>query len=204
MMSMTEPAADLLKRAREGDREAYDRLFALSSDRVLLYVRLRLGAALRAKVDSMDVLQEAYIEAVKALPAFEMRGTSAFGEWLCRIAENCIRGMADHFGAQKRRAPADSARASSVPMCAPSTGPATAAARQESRRKLEQAIETLEAEERDVLLRRYFQSRTLEEIAQETGCSPTSVRRILARALTRLGEALRSAVGGEHGLGQSG
>ena len=42
--TMTYPSARLLKRARAGDRKAYDELFARVADRVLFFVRMRLAA----------------------------------------------------------------------------------------------------------------------------------------------------------------
>src|SRR5688572_7757952 len=44
---------ELWEQARAGDRAAYDRLFALHSDRALLFIRARLGPALRTKVESV-------------------------------------------------------------------------------------------------------------------------------------------------------
>ena len=66
--------ASLVQRARAGDRDAYDHLFALAAERAQLFIRLRLGPRLRGKLDSMDVLQEAYVEASRAFPEFEYRG----------------------------------------------------------------------------------------------------------------------------------
>ena len=56
---------DLWLKARNGDREAYDRLFGLHAERALLFIRARLGPRLREKVESVDVLQDAYLAAQK-------------------------------------------------------------------------------------------------------------------------------------------
>jgi RNA polymerase sigma-70 factor (ECF subfamily) len=187
------PTLLLLDQARSGDRDAYDRLFALTVDRVLLFIRMKLGEALRAKVDSMDVLQEAYLEAHRDLAQLDVQDDGAFVRWLCRIAENRIRGLADHFGAQKRQPPQGEASVTRAMELArhPGTGPLTAVARSESREQLEKAMERLEAEERDVLLLRHFEDRPLEQIAEIMGRSPTAVRRLLGRASLRLGEELQ-------------
>ena len=95
--------ADLVARARAGDRDAYDRLFALAADRVLLFLRVRLGPELAARVEPMDVLQETYVEALSGFARFEYRGDDTFARWLCRIAENKLHGLAKFHGAQKRR-----------------------------------------------------------------------------------------------------
>ena len=189
--------AALLPRARGGDREALDRLFASAAGRLALYVRLRLGPRLREQVDEADVLQETFLEAQRALAAFEppgdpARAGDAFGRWICRIAENRVRGLADHHGAQKRRPPGERARLSRVLELARAsrTGPATAAAREEERERLGAAIETLPEDQREVLLARFFEDRTVDEIAARTGHGATTVRRMLGRATARLGELL--------------
>ena len=61
---------DLMAKARAGHRDAADQLFARAADRVLLYVRMRLGVALRARVDAMDVLQETFLHAQRAWERF--------------------------------------------------------------------------------------------------------------------------------------
>ncbi len=181
--------ADLIRRAHAGEREAYDQLFALAADRVLLFIRMRLGEGLRARVDSMDVLQEAYLEAHRALPEFEPRDDGAFARWLCKIAENRIRGLADHFGAKKRQGKVE-VTAVLERAKATGTGPMTAVARRENRELLAAAMERLEGKEREALMLRYFQDRTVEDVASLMGRSPTAVRRLLGRAAIRLGEEL--------------
>lgn len=187
---MTHPDATrvLLDRARSGARDAYERLFALAADRLLLYIRLRLGAGLRGKVDSMDVLQETFLEAHEALPGFQAAEDGAFARWLCRIAENRIRGLADHHGARKRIPPAD--RRPVADVLAAHAGPSTIASRKETRERLERALERLDPEEQQALLLRYFEDRTVEEVAERLGRSPTATRRLLGRAVLALGSRM--------------
>jgi RNA polymerase sigma-70 factor (ECF subfamily) len=179
----------LLDRARAGERDAYERLFALAADRLLLFIRLRLGAGLREKVDSLDVLQETFLEAHRALPGFEAGEDGAFARWLCRIAENRLRGLADHHGAKKRTLPTDERPVSDV--LAAHAGPSTLASRKETRDRLERALGELAPDEQQALLLRYFEDRGLEEIAERLGRSPTAVRRLLGRGLAALGGRLR-------------
>ena len=183
--------ADLVARARAGDQGAYDRLFALAADRVLLFLRVRIGPELRTRLEPMDVLQEAYAEALAAFPRFEYRGDDTFARWLCRIAENKVRGLAKYHGAQKRRSGAapnvtqvlDRARADA-------TGPVTAVARIEQREALEGALAELEEEEREAILMRFFEGADLAAMAERMGRSVSGVRRLLGRATNRLGARL--------------
>lgn len=174
--------AALVARAKEGDREAYDRLFS----------RLRLGKRLRSNVESVDVLQEAYLDAYQAFDRFEYADDDAFAKWLCRIIENRIRGLADHFGAKKRQPPGHAVHVSQILEKARSApGPASLAAKVEHRQRLAAALESMEGEEQEVLLLRFFQDRTVDDIANRLGRSPTAARRLIGRATARLGELLQ-------------
>lgn len=184
--------AALVAKAKDGDQEAYDHLFATAAERALLFIRLRLGGRLRENVESMDVLQDAYLDAYQAFDRFEYRDDDAFAKWLCRIIENKIRGLADHHGAKKRQPPGKPVQISAIVEKAKSmTGPATAVGRLENKQKLAAALGELEGEEREALLLRFFQDRTVDEIANLLGRSPTGTRRLLGRATARLGGLLQ-------------
>ncbi len=180
---------DLLGRARAGDAPAYDELFARAIERVLVFVRARLGPRLAGKLEPMDLLQETYAEAHKAFASFEYRGDGSFVRWLCRIAENQIRGQANHFGAAKRRSPGGVLPVTRVLERArtTATGPGTALGRVEDRDRLVEALAKLTEEERQAILLRFFQDRTIDEIATALETSASSARRILGRAVERLG-----------------
>src|SRR5262245_4545361 len=94
---------DLCERARAGDREAYDLLFRRHSDRALLFIGARLGPKLREKVESVDVLQDAYLAAHRDFDGFSYTDNGAFFRWLCRIIDHRIRDLGDHFAALKRQ-----------------------------------------------------------------------------------------------------
>ncbi len=173
----------LWQQARDGDREAYDRLFALHADRCLMFIRARLGARMRASVESRDVLQDAYLAAHRDFDTFQYTDEGAFTRWLCRIIENRIRDFGDYLAARKRRATAP-------PEPEPPTGPATAAGRAESREALLRGLDSLGEEHRSVLLLRYFEGLGAEEAARRMGRSAGAIRKLTARALVALGEAL--------------
>jgi RNA polymerase sigma-70 factor (ECF subfamily) len=174
------------------DAEEFDRQFARAADRLRLFIDLRLGAALRARLEPADVLQDAYVEGRRAFDARAPRDARGFAAWLCRITENRLRGLADHFGARKRRGPGAAVRLSAIAEAAVvhATGPVTGAARVEADQRLRAALSALHDDEREALLRRYFAEQTLDEIAAATGRSASAVRRLLARATARLGADL--------------
>jgi RNA polymerase sigma-70 factor (ECF subfamily) len=178
-----EPSTKILwERARAGDREAYDRLFSLHADRALLFIRARLGPKLREKVESCDVLQEAYLAAHEAFASFEYADDGAFLRWLCRIIDNRIRDLRDYFQARKRQP-------TELPQSNP-TGPITALDRAEHRETIARALDRLSEDHRQVLLLRYFEGLSAEETARRMGRSAGAVRKLTARALAELGKQL--------------
>tara|TARA_R110002072_G_scaffold177524_3_gene333503 strand:- start:19144 stop:19761 length:618 start_codon:yes stop_codon:yes gene_type:complete len=187
----------LVRRANNGDQAAYDQLFAQAAERLQLFLKVRLGAALREQEDTCDLLQETYLAAHKAFARYEDRGDGSFVRWLCHIAENCIRARADYHGAEKRRPPADLERASQVVegITAGTLGPVSRAARVESRQQLATAMAQLPRDEREAMLMRHFEGEQIDAIAQSLGTSETSARRLLGRAVLRLGSVLANSGG---------
>ena len=183
--------ADLAARACAGDTAAFDRLFRLTGPRVLLYARLRMGPALRAVAEPDDVLQDSWLAAWRALPRYEHHSLAGLSRWLCRIAESSLRGLVDRHGARKRSAPGADLGPDVLERWADTaTGVATAAARGEETLHLEQALAALPDDERQVLLLRFFQGLTIDEIADLLRDAPTTVRRRLGRAAALLGDSL--------------
>ena len=81
-MADTGPDRLLVERAQGGDRRAFDLLVLKYQARLVNLI----GRYVRDHADVMDIAQEAFIKAYRALPGF--RGDSAFYTWLYRIAIN--------------------------------------------------------------------------------------------------------------------
>jgi RNA polymerase sigma-70 factor, ECF subfamily len=191
---------DLMAKARAGHRDASDQLFARAADRVLLYVRMRLGVALRARVDAMDVLQETFLHAQRAWERFVLPegadAERALAQWLCAIAENRIRDLAAWHGAARRAVAREQRDVTEVlrELQRSGHGPATSMVRRDERDRLADAVEQLPDEDREVLLLRHFEGLTVDAIADRTGRSASSVRRALGRAVAQLGRKLGAEV----------
>lgn len=172
----------LWREAKAGDQAAYERLFALHTDRLLVFVRLRLGPGLREKVEAEDVLQDAYVAALKSFQEFNYTDDGAYLRWMCRIIDNRLRDANDYFRAQKRRE-------TPLPRSHP-TGPVTALQRAENRQRVAAALESLSAEHREVLLLRYFEGLSADEAGQRMQRSAGAIRSLSARALIELAKQL--------------
>lgn len=72
----------LVERVQRGDKQAFDLLVLKYQHRIIKLV----SRYIRDPSDAMDVAQDAFLKAYRALPNF--RGESAFYTWLYRIAIN--------------------------------------------------------------------------------------------------------------------
>lgn len=199
-MTTPDSITNLLGKARAGEGDARDRLFARAADRVLLYARMRLGPALRARVDAMDVLQETFLQAERGgwdkLQAEGSDPDRELVQWLCAIAENRIRDLAAWHGAARRNVGKEVRDVSVVlrQLQRSGHGPATSMVRRSERDRVADAVDTLPEEDREVLLLRHFEGLTIDAIADRTGRSASSVRRALGRAVQDLGRSLGQEV----------
>jgi RNA polymerase sigma-70 factor (ECF subfamily) len=181
--------ARLLDAHLKGDRAALERLLEIYRPHLQLYVRARLGRDLRRRVDSQDVLQETYLEAIRAIGQFSDPRPQGFRAWLTAMAENRIRWLfARHIGAARRNAkqelplgPDAGGRAS------PTASPVTRVLAAERVERLLEVLDELPDDDRLVLILRFLRGMTSEEAAGEMGRTPAMVRKITARALARLG-----------------
>ncbi len=174
-------ARTLYEQAKAGDAAAYEELFGQCADRLLMFIRLRMGS-LQGKVEAEDILQDAYLSAHRGFAEFQYESDGAFLRWLCCIVDHRLRDSVDYFAASKRQ-----------PVVIPrstQTGPFTALKRMEQQQQIEQAIRSMSPEHQRVLLLRYFQGLSAEEAGQAMGKSANAIRSLTARALSQLGQHL--------------
>ena len=204
---MAEPAEhpidqtiDLVHKAHAGDREALDALVSRYYERVRRIVRLRLGAALRARMASDDILQEVFLEAVRSFDRFEMRDEASLINWLACMAEHRIRDAADYHGAAKRDAgrevPLVVQEGSTLldrELSAGGLPPAEGASLAEQVARLEAAIDRLSPADRELILLHDYARMSWPVVAEQTGrASPDAARMAYAEAVRRLGKQLRA------------
>merc|ERR1712054_559690 len=85
---------ELVVRVQKGDKRAFDLLVIKYQQKVVNLVMRYVGDY----TEALDVTQEAFIKAYRALPKF--RGDSAFYTWLYRIAVNTAK---NHLASEGRR-----------------------------------------------------------------------------------------------------
>ncbi len=95
----------LLHRARDGDRQALGELLCRYRDRLLLMVRLRLDRRLQGRIDSSDVIQDAYLEAAERFAEYVRDPAMPFFLWLRFLtAQKLLVLHRRHLGAKARDA----------------------------------------------------------------------------------------------------
>ncbi len=169
----------LVKRVQKGDKGAFDLL-------VLKYQHKIVNLVMRYVRDpelALDITQEAFIKAYRALPRF--RGDSAFYTWMYRIAVNTAK---NHLAAQRRR-PMDVELDLQDPeqfdlhaKLKETDTPEGVTLSNELRDIVERAIAALPEDLRTAIILRELEGMSYEEIAQTMECPVGTVRSRIFRA----------------------
>ncbi|MBL9079013.1 MAG: sigma-70 family RNA polymerase sigma factor [Planctomycetes bacterium] len=182
---------DLLEqRLRAGDDSVLATLLERHRERLVRMVQFRLDPRLVGRFDPEDLVQEAYIEAGKRLGAF--RGDSKpFLVWIRLITQQTMIDVhRRHVGAAMRNAGREIKPPASGTMSrffvASVTSPSNAAIRDELRQRVEQALDSMEEIDREVLLLRHFEELTNKEAAAVLGIQENAASNRYVRALGRL------------------
>jgi RNA polymerase sigma-70 factor (ECF subfamily) len=187
-MAVTDGDQLLVERARKGDRRAFD-LLVLKYQQKILKLIMRY---VRDQTEALDVSQEAFVKAYRALPAF--RGESAFYTWLYRIAINTAK---NHLVAMQRKPveyeldSQDPEIAERNPHLREEDGPEGLAMQEELRQTLERALAELPEELRTAILLREIEGLSYEEIAVAMDCPVGTVRSRIFRARETIDIAIR-------------
>lgn len=174
--------AELVRRAQAGDTEAFAALVALHQQFVYNLAWRVTGDAYEAE----DLAQEAFVRAWVALPRF--RGEARWRTWLYRIVTNVCYNRLPHL--RRELLALDVETVDTMPeQCSPDPSDALEAG--ERRAYLHREIEALPGGYRLLVMLRFLQDLSYEEIAKVTGLPLGTVKTGLFRARARLRAALR-------------
>lgn len=184
---LEETAEELIEGCRLGQPEAFRALFEMYKDRVYSVALRYSGDATLAQ----DIAQETFVKLFSTIGSF--RGDSRFESWLYRLVVNsCF----DHKRKARRLMPLfDGLRSM---LRAPSASALDEMVRNERSVQLQSAIAGLPPEQRMVIVLRYTQGLSYDEIAEIMGCSAGTVGSRLNR-LHKLLEARLSRSAGIKG-----
>jgi RNA polymerase sigma-70 factor, ECF subfamily len=198
---------ELLQRARQGDAEAKAALFTRYRGRLHRMIRLRMDRRLSGRLDPSDVLQEAFLEFSRVLADYLRHPQMPFFLWLRMLTGRKLHTLhRRHLGTKMRGAGRERPlhrggmpHASSVSLAAQLLGryptPSQAAIRAELRRQIQEALNTMDPIDREVLVLRHYEQLTNCETAQVLEISETAASNRFVRALRRLKNILTEIPG---------
>jgi len=182
----------LVERVQRGDKKAFDTLVLKYQQKVANLI----GRYVRDPSEVLDVTQEAFIKAYRALPNF--RGDSAFYTWLYRVAINTAK---NHLAAMSRRPPQDDIEAETAEQTDLGTRlkeqdtPEKLALQEEIAATIKEAVDDLPEELRTAITLRELEGMSYEEIAQAMDCPIGTVRSRIFRAREAIDKKLEPLLG---------
>lgn len=186
----THTSIRLLRRARLGDREAVEALFARHVPRLLGWAKGRLPRWARDLADTADIVQESVIRVFRRLDRFEARKADALQAYLRQAVLNRIK---DECRRAERRQPRAGLSGALEDLQNPS--PAEEAMGQEAAARYRLALRSLRREDQEAIVARVELGYTHEQIALALRKpSRDAARMAVGRALLRLAKSMDEPV----------
>lgn len=177
----------LIERAKSGDAEAFGAIYDAHVTRIYRFVLLKLGNP----GDAEDLTHEVFLAAWRTIRTYEARNGIRLTSWLYRIAGNRV---IDHYRSEKRNISLDELIAgNTLPIELVSSGGANLVKALSHKMDLQEvmgAVQDLTGDQQDVIIMRFIEDLTPDEVGAAIGKSAAAVRLIQHRALEKLKGAL--------------
>jgi RNA polymerase sigma-70 factor (ECF subfamily) len=184
--SALESTFSLLGKARAGDRDALDQLFARHLRPLQRWARGRLPHWARQLADTDDLVQDALSQTFKRIDEFEPRDVGALQAYLRQAVINRVRDELRRIG---RRPPAADLETLEL---ASGDSPLAQAIGKESVDRYRRALDRLKPEDRELVIARVEMGYTYGELAEMLGKpSAEAARKAAQRALVRVAEEMQ-------------
>jgi RNA polymerase sigma-70 factor, ECF subfamily len=202
----------LVDRLRAGDKAAFAGIFDGYRDRLLRMVDLRLDPRVRSRLDPADVVQDGFLDAQKRLDDYLRNPKIPLFLWLRLIVGERLTTLhRHHLGTRMRDAgrevslfhealPQASTAALASMLLGRQTSPTQAAQRAERLLRVQEALNSLESVDREILALRHFEQLNRAEAAEALGISEEAGAKRYIRALKRIKDVLARMPGGLEGL----
>ena len=178
----------LIERARAGDQEALERLFARHLKPLQRWASGRLPKWARDLADTDDLVQDTLAQTFKRIEHFEPRRVGALQAYLRQAVLNRILNELRRKGRQPPITDLDGIEVES------GDSPLEQAIGREAVECYEGALQRLTAEEREAIIARVEMGYSYEELAEALGKpTPDAARKTAHRALVRLAEEMKRA-----------
>jgi len=170
----------LVQRAQKGDTNAVAQLYQIHAQSIYQYVLYRVPTS----EDAEDLTAEVFVKMVEGLPNYRLLG-APFEAWLYRIAAARI---ADWHRRSYRRPQTEL----SETLTSTDSAPEEKILQEQELDTLRAALRTLSDEQQTVLVLRFIERKSHEEVADIMAKTVTAVKTIQHRALNRLATLLGS------------
>jgi RNA polymerase sigma-70 factor (ECF subfamily) len=169
----------LISQAQHGNAESFGEIYDIFVERIYRYIYLKVNN----KEEAEDLTQQVFTKAWEALPQFKFY-KNPFSSWLYSIARNLI---IDFYRKKKPDFSLDGENALDV---VDNLDLVEQFAIQEEVQRVLEFINQLPSEQKDLLLLRFVDDLSYDEIAAIMNKSPLTLRVIQHRALKRLKEIM--------------
>jgi RNA polymerase sigma factor (sigma-70 family) len=176
----------LLDRARAGDQEALDRLFARHLKPLQRWASGRLPRWARDLADTDDLVQHTLLHTLRTIRDFQPRHVGALRAYLRQAVLNRIRDELRRNGRQPPNTELDEVQLASR------DSPLEEAIGREAVERYERALARLKPEEREAIIAKVEMGYSYVELAETLGKpTPDAARKAAQRALVRLAEEMK-------------
>lgn len=176
--------AGLVLRAKANDSNAFAELYAMTYNKVYNYARHYL----RDDHMAQDAMQEVFILALKNIQ--KLNDPTLFTAWLKRISFNVCYDMSKKL---QKSTTLDYEALMQEIICDEQlySNPENTVQKKDEARRLDEALDTLPFNEKQVLIMRYFNEMKLEDIAAAMEISRSSVKRYIASGQDKLRKLMK-------------
>ncbi len=169
----------LVRRARQGDKEAFAQLYEGHFDKIYRYVALKV----RDRTEVEDMTQQVFIRAYESIGSYKMQGFP-FSAWLFRIAHNHI---VDHIRRETKKPTV--LLDETLPIAGDSNLEEEVAQKIEMEKVVE-ATKELTKSQREVISLRFAGGLSIAEVAATMGKSEGAIKALQHSAILALRKTL--------------
>jgi RNA polymerase sigma factor (sigma-70 family) len=192
-MADAEEVKGVVERASRGDPTAVEELLQEHLPRLQAFVRLRMGAMLRSREESGDLVQSVCRVILTRQGEFRDGGDEAFRRWLFATAQRVVADKVKYWRRDRRDAGREenprldeSEVASMSAVFGTLLTPSRIASARERLVRFERAFESLSDDHREVISLARVLDLPHHDVAQRLGRSEVATRALLHRALAAL------------------
>ena len=192
---------------QSSEKQELNELFNSYRNRLRLMVHLRLDRRLQARIDSSDILQEAFLEAATRYEQYQSNPSMPPFLWLrFLVGQQLVLMLRRHLGVKARAAgrevslyhgalPEANSQSLAAALLGKLSSPSQAAMRSELQVRLQETLNSMDEIDREVLVLRHFEQLSNVETAQVLGLQERTASKRYLTALRRLKDALGSMKG---------